>query len=173
MKLRICTQIFRFMYKKNSSEISKIIAVILHKIFCMDFEIGEKVSLIIGRPTDLGFNVYINEDQIDGLIYHNEIFQPLELGQVIDGYIKNIREDGKIDVSLQKQGFENVIDNNMAIILDKLKVKQGFLKLTDKSQPDYIKDEVNMSKKAFKSAIGQLYKQKKITIEDDGIRLVK
>lgn len=138
----------------------------------MDFEIGEKVSLIIGRPTELGYNVYINEDQIDGLIYHNEIFQPLQLGQVIDGYIKNIREDGKIDVILQKQGFENVIDNNMAIILDKLRLKDGYLQLTDKSQPEYIKDELNMSKKAFKSAVGKLYKEQKITIKDDGIYLV-
>ena len=137
----------------------------------MDFEIGEKVSLIIGRPTELGYNVYINEDQVDGLIYHNEIFQTLELGQVIDGFIKNIREDGKIDVVLQKQGFEHVIDNNMSIILDKLKLKNGYLQLTDKSQPDYIKDELNMSKKAFKSAIGKLYKEQKIVIKEDGIYL--
>jgi len=139
----------------------------------MDFEIGEKVQLIIGRPTNLGFNVYINEDQIDGLLYHNEIFQPLELGQKIEGYIKNIREDGKIDVSLQPQGFENVIDRNTAIILERLKARQGYLKMTDKSQPEYIQQELNMSKKAFKSAIGYLYKHKKITIEADGIYLVK
>jgi len=139
----------------------------------MDFEIGEQVELIIGRPTDLGYHVYINEDQVDGLIYHNEIFQPLELGQKIIGYIKNIREDGKIDVSLQPQGFENVIDKNTAIILERLKARQGYLKLTDKSQPEYIQQELNMSKKAFKSAVGQLYKQKKITIDDDGIHLIK
>ena len=139
----------------------------------MDFEIGEQVELIIGRPTDLGYHVYINVDQVDGLIYHNEIFQPLELGQKIIGYIKNIREDGKIDVSLQPQGFENVIDKNTAIILERLKARQGYLKLTDKSQPEYIQQELNMSKKAFKSAVGQLYKQKKITIDDNGIHLIK
>ena len=83
----------------------------------MEFKIGEQVSLIIGRPTNLGFHVYINEDQVDGLLYHNEIFQPLELGQKIDGFIKNIREDGKIDVSLQPQGFQNVIENNIKIII--------------------------------------------------------
>ena len=139
----------------------------------MDLYKGDKVSLIIGRPTDLGYQVYINEDQIDGLLYHNEIFQPLELGQKIDGYIKNIREDGKIDVSLQPQGFEKVIDNNMTVILEKLNTKNGHLKLTDKSQPEYIQQELNMSKKAFKNAIGQLYKQQKITIEEDGIHLLK
>lgn len=139
----------------------------------MEYEIGDKVSLIIGRPTNLGVNVYIGDDQIDGLLYHNEIFQPLELGQVIDGYIKNIREDGKIDVSLQPQGFQNVIDQNMNIILTQLKARQGYLKLTDKSEPELIKEKLNMSKKAFKSAVGQLYKLKKITIEEDGIYLVK
>jgi len=139
----------------------------------MEFKIGEQVSLIIGRPTNLGFHVYINEDQVDGLLYHNEIFQPLELGQKIDGFIKNIREDGKIDVSLQPQGFQNVIENNINIILEKLKIKNGCLKLTDKSRPEYIQQELNMSKKAFKSAIGQLYKQKKIRIEEDGIYLLK
>ena len=139
----------------------------------MEYAIGDKVSLIIGRPTNLGVNVYIGDNQIDGLLYHNEIFQPLELGQVIDGYIKNIREDGKIDVSLQPQGFQNVIDQNMSIILTQLKARQGYLKLTDKSEPDAIKETLNMSKKAFKNAVGQLYKRKKITIEADGIYLVK
>ena len=138
----------------------------------MEFAIGDKVSLIIGRPTDLGVNVYIGEAQIDGLVYHNEIFQSLTLGQVIDGYIKNIREDGKIDVSLQPQGFQNVIEQNCTIILDKLKSNKGNLTLTDKSLPHEIQQELNMSKKAFKSAVGQLYKQKKITIEADGIYLV-
>ena len=139
----------------------------------MEYAIGDKVSLIIGRPTNLGENVYIGDNQIDGLLYHNEIFQPLELGQVIDGYIKNIREDGKIDVSLQPQGFQNVIDQNMSIILTQLKARQGYLKLTDKSEPELVKEKLNMSKKAFKSAVGQLYKLKKITIEEDGIYLVK
>ena len=139
----------------------------------MKFEIGDKVSLIIGRPTNLGINVFIGEDQVDGLLYHNEIFQPLELGQVIAGYIKNIREDGKIDVSLKPQGFHNVIDENVNVILAKLKQYKGHLKLTDKSEPGEIKEKLNMSKKAFKSAVGQLYKRKKIIIESDGIYLVK
>jgi predicted RNA-binding protein (virulence factor B family) len=139
----------------------------------MEYAIGDKVSLIIGRPTILGVQVYIGDDQVDGLLYHNEIFQPLELGQVIDGYIKNIREDGKIDVSLRPQGFQQVIDIDMASILTYLTTNKGVLKLTDKSEPDAIKETLNMSKKAFKNAVGQLYKRKKITIEADGIYLVK
>jgi predicted RNA-binding protein (virulence factor B family) len=122
----------------------------------MDYSIGDKVSLIIGRPTILGVQVYIGDDQVDGLLYHNEIFQPLELGQVIDGYIKNIREDGKIDVSLRPQGFQQVIDIDMASILTYLTTNKGVLKLTDKSEPDAIKETLNMSKKAFKNAVGQL-----------------
>lgn len=139
----------------------------------MDFKIGEKVQLIIGHPSNIGFSVFINEEQIDGLIYHNEIFEPLEVGQKKDGYIKKIREDGKIDVSLQPIGFENVIDRNANIIMDKLKHNKGVLKLTDKSEPTQIMHELKLSKKAFKSAIGHLYKLQKIRIENDGVYLVK
>lgn len=139
----------------------------------MDFKIGEKVQLIIGHPSNIGFSVFINEEQIDGLIYHNEIFEPLEVGQKKDGYIKKIREDGKIDVSLQPIGFENVIDRNANIIMEKLKHNKGVLKLTDKSEPTQIMHELKLSKKAFKSAIGHLYKLQKIRIEDDGVYLVK
>ena len=77
----------------------------------MNYTIGEKVRIEIGRPTNLGIHVIINEND-EGLIYHNEIFQQLTLGQQVDGYIKNIREDGKIDVSLQQQGFLNTIEQN-------------------------------------------------------------
>jgi hypothetical protein len=139
----------------------------------MDFKIGEKVQLIIGHPSNIGFSVFINEEQIDGLIYHNEIFEPLEVGQKKDGYIKKIREDGKIDVSLQPIGFENVIDRNANIIMEKLKQNKGVLKLTDKSEPTQIMHELKLSKKAFKSAIGHLYKLQKIRIENDGVYLVK
>lgn len=138
----------------------------------MEYSVGDKVQLEIGRPTNLGFNVIINTKD-EGLLYHNEIFQPLTLGQQIDGYIKNIREDGKIDVSLQQQGFLKTIEQNCTVILEQLKARKGHLKLTDKSQPEYIQQELNMSKKAFKSAVGYLFKHKKITIEDDGIYLVK
>ena len=146
--------------------------VILYKINFMNYTIGEKVRLEIGRPTNLGIHVIINEND-EGLIYHNEIFQQLTLGQQVDGYIKNIREDGKIDVSLQQQGFLNTIEQNCTVILDKLQAKKGYLKLNDKSSPVEIQQELNMSKKSFKSAVGFLFKQQKIRIEVDGIYLVK
>ena len=138
----------------------------------MEYSVGDKVQLEIGRPTNLGFNVIINAKE-EGLLYHNEIFQPLTLGQLIDGYIKNIREDGKIDVSLQQQGFLNTIEQNYTAILDQLKARKGYLKLNDKSSPIEIQQELNMSKKAFKTAIGYLFKQQQITIEEDGIHIVK
>ena len=85
------------------------------------FDIGEKVSLIIERETDLGFSVLIN-GSFKGLLYENEIFEPIEKNMEILGYIKKIREDGKYDVSLQPQGFLNVIESNCSLILNKLKI---------------------------------------------------
>jgi predicted RNA-binding protein (virulence factor B family) len=89
------------------------------------------------------------------------------------GYIKNIREDGKIDVSLRPQGFRNVIDSDVEKVLNKLKdSREGFILVTDKSSPDSIRFHLKMSKKAFKKAVGNLYKQKLILIKEDRIELV-
>ncbi|NVK52328.1 MAG: DNA-binding protein [Flavobacteriaceae bacterium] len=138
----------------------------------MELQVGDKVSLIIGVETDLGFTVLIDEE-FEGLLYKNEVFQPLKEGQRIDGYIKNIREDGKIDVSLQPQGFKNVISIETQKIIAALERNQGFLALTDKSSPEEIKMRLAMSKKAFKRAIGSLYKQQQILITEKGIELIK
>ncbi|MDB5229062.1 MAG: uncharacterized protein JWN78_3255 [Bacteroidota bacterium] len=133
---------------------------------------GDKVELIVGYPTDIGIQVLVNGKD-EGMLYHNEVYEPLEEGQRITGYVKKIRDDGKIDVSLYPQGFRNVIDINTNIILDKLKTNNGALKLNDKSTPEEIHHELKMSKKAFKNAVGTLYKLKRIRIEDDGIYLIK
>ncbi|MDG2193470.1 MAG: DNA-binding protein [Polaribacter sp.] len=138
----------------------------------MDLEVGDKVSLIIGTETNLGFTVLI-EEEFEGLLYQNEIFQELEERQRIAGYIKNIREDGKIDVSLQPQGFRNVITQDTDKVIEAMYDNDGFLALTDKSAPEEIKRQLLMSKKAFKRAIGNLYKQKAIIITDKGLELVK
>ena len=137
----------------------------------MEFDIGEKVSLIIERETDLGFSVLIN-GSYKGLLYENEIFEPIEINMEILGYIKKIRKDGKYDVSLQPQGFLNVIESNCALILKKLETT-GELYLSDKSNPDDIIQQLQISKKAFKKAIGVLYKEKKIVIEENRILLLK
>lgn len=138
----------------------------------MDLQIGDQVQLVIETETALGFIVLINEEH-KGLLYRNEIFSVIEEGMEVKGYIKNIREDGKIDVSLRPQGFRNVIDLDVEKVLSKLqKSKEGFLLLTDKSSPESIKFHLNMSKKAFKKAVGNLYKQKRIVIKEDRIELV-
>lgn len=137
----------------------------------MDLEVGDKVSLIIGSETDLGFNVWIDEDY-EGLLYRNEIFQEIRERQRISGFIKNIREDGKIDVSLQPQGFRNVISLDTEKVVEAIYDHDGFLPLTDKSSPEEIKRELLMSKKAFKRAVGTLYKEKTILIKEDGLELI-
>ena len=104
----------------------------------------------------------------------SEIFQDLEEGMEVTGYIKTLREDGKIDVSLRPQGFRNVIDSDVDKLLRKLEAsREGFVLLTDKSSPEAIRFQMQMSKKAFKKAVGNLYKQKRISIESDRIVLIK
>jgi len=137
----------------------------------MEYEIGDRVMLSIQRATDLGYVVLI-DDEFEGLLFRNEVFQPLSRDLQVRGYIKNIREDGKIDVSLRPQGFLNVIDADCDAIMAALK-QQHRLMLTDKSAPEAIKRELNMSKKAFKKALGFLYKRKLILILDDCVELVK
>ena len=137
----------------------------------MELQEGDKVDLIIGVKTDLGYTVLINESY-EGLLYNNEVFSDVEEGMKTFGYIKKIREDEKIDVSLRPQGFKNVIDEDVEKVLRKLEEK-GELMLTDKSSPEAIKFRLQMSKKAFKRAVGSLYKQRKIQIFDDRIELIK
>jgi uncharacterized protein len=135
-------------------------------------EVGEEVELIVSHITELGINVIINE-QHKGLLYRDEVYDDaIRTGDRARGYIKNIRPDGKIDVSLQKQGYENVEPNALRI-MDELRANRGFLRLTDNSHPEDIKTVLKMSKKTFKKAIGALYKEKQIEIKEDGIYLVK
>lgn len=131
---------------------------------------GEEVDLIVSHITEAGINVIINEKH-KGLMYQNEVFEDLRTGDRIIGYIKNIRPDGKIDVSRTKIGFEKVSDNTSKI-LDELKYNNGFLGLNDKSHPDEIKTVLGISKKTFKQIIGVLYKERKILIKEDGIHLL-
>lgn len=136
----------------------------------MNLKEGDKVDLTIGVQTHLGYSVLINEEY-EGLLYNNEVFSDLEEGMKTIGYIKKIREDDKIDVALRPQGFRNVIDNDVNKILTVLEEK-GFLPLTDKSSPEAIKFRLQMSKKAFKKAVGNLYRQKLILLKDDRIELI-
>lgn len=131
----------------------------------------EEVDLIISNPTDLGWNVIINSLH-KGLLFKGDVFQTLQTGDRVTGFIKKIRPDGKIDVVLQRPGYRS-IEPNTEELLAQLKINGGFLALTDKSSPEDIKEQLNMSKKSFKRALGTLYKQRAVDIQENGIRLIK
>lgn len=135
----------------------------------ISLETGQEVDLIVSHITELGINVIINA-KYKGLLYKDEVFENLTPGKKIKGYIKNIREDNKIDVSVNKLGFD-AVEENAQKILDELRASNGFLRLHDKSHPEEIKTVLKMSKKIFKKAIGTLYKQQIISIKEDGIYL--
>ncbi|MCX7092604.1 MAG: S1-like domain-containing RNA-binding protein [Methylobacter sp.] len=136
----------------------------------LDFEVGQKVSLIIADKSDLGVKAIINNSYW-GMLYENELFRPIRKGQKLDGYIKQIREDRKIDLSLHQPGYGKVVSLTDRIIA-KLKTNNGALTLSDKSPPEAIYAAFGVSKKVFKQAIGALYKQQLITIDESGIKLV-
>lgn len=132
---------------------------------------GDEVDLIISHITDAGINVIVNE-RYKGLMYQNQVFNDaIKPGDRMIGYVKTIRPDKKLDIMLQKPGYESV-EPNADIILEELRLNRGFLRLNDDSHPEDIKTVLKMSKKTFKKAIGLLYKQKQIEIKDDGIYLV-
>ncbi|HPG32998.1 MAG: GntR family transcriptional regulator [Lentimicrobiaceae bacterium] len=136
-----------------------------------DFTPGEEVDLLIWAKSDLGYKAIINH-QYEGLIYESSVFQELERGQRMKGYVIKVREDGKIDLDLQKPGFEKV-DEFSAKILGMLEQNKGFMGVNDKSPAEEIYLLFSVSKKTFKKAIGGLFKQRLITIEENGIRLNK
>ncbi|WP_200979025.1 S1 RNA-binding domain-containing protein [Echinicola sp. 20G] len=132
------------------------------------FEEGQEVEALIFDHTDLGFKALIDQ-HYEGLIYGNEVFQPITIGDRIKVYVKKRREDGKLDLQLTPIGRQKY-EEGAEKILSVLKVKR-FLPLHDKSSPEEIKKTLGMSKKHFKQSIGQLYKSKRILIKDDGIEL--
>ena len=134
------------------------------------YEFNQEVDLLVADETEIGYKVIINNLHW-GLVYHNEIYRRLERGEHLKGYIKEVREDEKIDVSLTRLGYEKV-EGIAGIILDALKVQKGFLAVHDKSPADEIYSLFGCSKKSFKQAVGALYKKKLISIEPTGIRLI-
>ena len=134
------------------------------------YEPWEEVDLLICEQTDLGYKVIVNK-KFWGLIFYNEIFTTIKIGQRTKGYIKKIHEDGKLDVTLNKPGLARK-DEAGEKILARLQKQGGFLPVGDKSSPELIYSQFSMSKGTFKKAIGGLFKQGLIVIESDGIRLV-
>ena len=150
-----------------SSRLSKFVSEIADG----QLTVGQEVKLMIWTKTNLGYKAIINDKYV-GVVFKNEVFQSLNIGQILRGYIKHIREDGKIDLTLRKQGFTQQIPDATAVILEKLKENDGFMPLTDDSPPELIYKTLGMSKKNFKKTIGTLYKQRLIVLEKTGIRLV-
>ncbi|MDD2851299.1 MAG: S1-like domain-containing RNA-binding protein [Desulfuromonadaceae bacterium] len=130
---------------------------------------GDDVQLLVYAYTDLGVKVIIN-DSFGGLIFHTELPIKPQRGERLSGYVKKIREDGKVDITLRRGGVLDAAKDR-EIIVAALEAQQGFLPLTDKSSPDAIASQLKMSKKSFKKAVGGLYKEAVITILPDGIRL--
>ena len=130
---------------------------------------GQEVHLMVQSKTDIGYKVIVNNLHW-GMLYQNEVFRTLQQGEQLTGYIKQVREDEKIDVSLQKPGIESAMELSDRII-SMLKQEGGFLAVTDKSSPDAIYSLFGESKKNYKRAVGMLYKKRLITLEPNGIRL--
>jgi len=131
---------------------------------------GTEVSVLVWQKTDLGFKVII-DNQYQGLVYDNQVFRPLHTGQRIPAYVDHVRQDGKIDVTLQATGRQHTLDF-AEVLLRYLYENNGYCELGDKSPSELIADRFKVSKKSYKKAIGDLYKRRLITIGDDGIRLV-
>ncbi len=129
---------------------------------------GDEVDIVVWEATDLGYKVIV-EDIHEGLMYHNEIFTAISVGQRMKAFVKNIREDKKLDISLQNIGYKSIEPDSQRVI-DYLKEHGGSALLHDKTDPEVIKSSLGISKKAFKRAIGNLYKKGLIIIENDGIR---
>lgn len=135
-----------------------------------DVEEGEQVSILVAERSELGFTAVINNKYL-GLLYHNELYQELHIGDEMPAYIKKIRDNNKIDLSLRPIGFDFILESRDTL-LDVIKANGGILHLGDKSAPEEIHEQLKMSKKAFKQAIGGLYKQRLVTISDYEVKLV-
>ena len=134
-----------------------------------EYEQNQEVDLLIARRSDLGYSVIINHAHW-GLLYDNQVFQTLKIGQSLKGYIQKVREDDRIDVTLQPIGYEKV-EKLLDMILERLKDYDGVLDVSDKSNPEDIYRLFGCSKKTYKKALGTLYKQGYIEIDDQEVRL--
>ncbi len=136
----------------------------------VQYKSGQEVDVLIARKSDLGYNVIVDNLHW-GLVYRNEIFRPLRLGQKLKGYIKEVREDDKIDITLQKKGYDR-INGIVERILEKLEDNGGVLDVSDKTAPEIIYNLFECSKKDYKKAIGTLFKERKIELTATEIKLL-
>jgi predicted RNA-binding protein (virulence factor B family) len=135
-----------------------------------EYNSGDQVQLLIANKTDLGFKAIV-DDEYWGLLYSNQLFKTISIGERISGYVNRVREDGKIDLLLEKPGYDKIDEISESIVRE-LQNNNGFLAVTDKTSPEIIKSMFGISKKNFKKAVGKLLKNKQITFKADGINLV-
>ena len=133
---------------------------------------GEEVALVVFGKSELGLSVIVNNAH-QGLVHTSDIFKPVSIGDRIPGYVKQVRDDNKLDITLQPIGYRQFNDVNMALLAKRLRSSNGFLPVNDKSSAEAIYAEFGISKKAFKKALGALYKERKVRIEEDGIAWVE
>jgi predicted RNA-binding protein (virulence factor B family) len=138
----------------------------------IDVKRGDEVDLLLYRESNLGINAVVN-NLYQGLIFKSDIHKEVKVGEQVKGFIKQVREDGKIDLLLEPLGYKKSVESNTDVLLKAIKKAGDFLPLTDKSNPDEVKQSIGLSKKAFKRAAGHLYKKKLIEIRGDGLYLVK
>ncbi|MFD1314020.1 CvfB family protein [Namhaeicola litoreus] len=135
-------------------------------------EEGDQVELLVMHKSDLGYSVIVNHLH-KGLIFENEIFGEIKVGDKLTGYVKKIRSENKLDISLHPQGYKKSIEPHAQIILTKLNEEDGFLPYHDKTSPELIYSAFHLSKKAFKKAVGNLFKNKLIRLDEEGIHLIQ
>lgn len=135
-----------------------------------EYQLGQEVNVMVWQRTDLGYKVIV-ENQFSGMLFHNEVFQPLEAGMHLSAFVKQVRPDGKIDLELQKAGARKV-DDFSEVLLQYIKDNDGFTPLNDKTDAEVIYQTFGVSKKTFKKAVGDLYKKRLVMLEEGGIRLV-
>lgn len=170
--LRVGEKVIVFIYLDNTQRPCASMKIEKHlNQSAPDVREGQAVELLIFQETDLGFKAVINGKSV-GMLYRNEIFQPLSIGSASVGYVKTIRPDGKMDLSLQPSGYGGV-DVFIEKIIDALEKNGGYLEITDQSSPEVISRVFGMSKKKYKMALGTLYKQQRVLLEPKGIRLRK
>ena len=131
----------------------------------------DEVDLVVSHPSEIGWFVIVNKTHL-GLVYKDQIFQDINVGDQLKGVVKKIRPGNKLDIALGQFGYRS-LEPNAELLLNTIEDHGGFLELTDKSDPEEIREVMQMSKKSFKKAIGNLYKSRLITIESDGLMLVK
>ncbi len=150
-----------------SSKISKFLSTNPHR-----YSNGQALSLMVCDRTDIGYTAIVDNKYL-GVIFDQDIDRPIRMGMKFDGFIKRVRPDQKLDLCLKKPGFDKQGMSDLSTeILERLKAEQGFLPFNDRTDPAVVKREFSVSKRVFKMAIGGLYKERLIRIDEDGIRLL-